>query len=334
MGISAKWKVIGLGAGIIIGFIIISAFVLPYLGFKVEFLSSLYGYILILLTAMLIAVSGFLPYKWGKVLKEIALLCLFILLLLVEMSVIKEYVDAKEIKTEECKNFFQPSTSGQIVYDALKYTSCVLTGYFPAEEGDIGWTSFYLFYIVLPFAFIWVLVYTLMKSVMTGWFESVGFNVSGLLSFIIAMYAARTLIGAFLLQFAGYGAWGLGAMFLAMFLTRSVGKLMDEWYGVEKMAEETKNVIVTELEREKAFAESVLPIIDRAKRLGKDENTLELAKTTLATIRNIPLWKTLSPDAQTNADWLIQKAESATNPRDFLSEVDNLEKYLKVWTKK
>jgi len=333
MGISAKWKVIGLGAGIIIGFIIISAFVLPYLGFKVEFLSSLYGYILILLTAMLIAVSGFLPYKWGKVLKEIALLCLFILLLLVEMSVIKEYVDAKEIKTEECKNFFQPSTSGQIVYDALKYTSCVLTGYFPAEEGDLGWTVFYLFYIILPFAFIWVLLYSLMKSVITSWFTNIGFNVSALLSFIIAMYATRTLMGSFLLQFAGYGAWGLGAIFLAVFFTRSVGRIMEEWYQVERMASETGKVIKAELEREKAFARSVLPLINRVRELGKDKATLEAAKNTLGTIRNNPIWNTLKSDAQKNAEWYVERAQSAETPETFLQCVDELEKFLKKWAK-
>jgi len=321
-----KGKPVILGVGIIVGFLFLGWFLLPRIGFEIEFLSSPYGYILILLTGLLIAVSGFLPYTWGKILREVALFCLFILLLLIEMNIVKPFVKATKIDMEVCKNYFIPSTSGKIIEDALKYTSCVLTGYFPKEEGDIGWTVFYLFYIILPFAFIWALLYGLMKSLMSGWFN-VGFNINALLSFIVAMYAARTLMGGFLLEFAGYGAWGLGALFLAVFLTKSIGHIMDNWYQVEKMAETTRKAIQAELEREKIFALKGLSLLDKVKRLGSDPNTLDVAKETLAALRSDPLYLSLDPKEQAIINEMINNALGAKTPIGFLEYVDKLKKY-------
>jgi hypothetical protein len=267
--VATKLKVLFLGVGIILLFLILSWLVLPELGFEIKFLSSPYGYVLIIVTGMLLAVSGFLPYNWGKIVREIALLCLFITILLVEINVVKPFVKATKVDMEACKNYFQPSTTGQVVYDALKYSSCVLTGYFPLQEGDLGWTVFYLFYLIFPFAFIWILMYGLTKSVMEGWFP-VRFNISALLSFIIAMYASRTLMGGFLLEFAGYGAWGLGAIFLAIIFTKGLDKMMKDWYKTEEMGQEVKTVIESEIKREQTFAQTALPLIKRIKELGYD----------------------------------------------------------------
>jgi len=324
-----KGKIVALGIGIIVGFIIITGLILPKMNFELKFLSSPYGYILILLAGLLIAVSGFLPYNWGKILREIALLCIFVLILLVEMNLISSFVKATEISMEKCESYFRPHPSGDIIHDALKYASCILTGYFPAEEGDIGWTVFYLFYIILPFAFIWILLYGLMKSIIAGWFTGINLNVSALFSFIIAMYAARTMFGGFLLDFAGYGAWGLGALFLAVFLTKSIGNIMEKWYEAEKMGEETRKVIESELEREKALATAVMPIINFAKELGKDPQTLEMAKNELGRIKTLPLWNTLSDNDKNTIDWFINQAASATNPMTFKNYVEAIEKYFK-----
>jgi len=247
---------------------------------------------------------------------------------LIEINIVKPFVKATKIDMEICKNYFVPSTTGQIVYDALKYASCILTGYFPEEEGDLGWTVFYLFYIILPFAFIWVLLYGLMKSVMSGWFN-VGVNINALLSFIIAMYAARTLMGGFLLEFAGYGAWGLGAMFLAVFFTKSVGKIMEDWYSVEQIAQETKQIIESELEREKTFAESIMPIINIVKELGKNKDTLQTAKTRLNSIRKHPEWETFDQTTQNIIEWYLQRIMVTKSPEEFLARVKEFEDYLK-----
>jgi hypothetical protein len=329
----AKGKVIALGISIIAFFLILNWFILPKLGFEIEFLSSPYGYILLIVTGVFLALSGFLPYKWGKILREIALFCLFVIILLVEINIVKPFVGkATKVDMEACKNYFQPSTTGQVVYDALKYVSCVLAGYFPLQEGDLGWTVFFLFYLILPFAFIWALMYGLMKSVMEGWFP-VEFNVSALLSFIIAMYASRTLMGGFLLEFAGYGAWGLGAVFLAIIFTKGLDKMMKDWYKTEEMGQEVKNVIQSEIEREKVFAQTALPVIERIKKLGSDNSTLMAAKSILGTIRNNPIWSMLSSDAQNTAEWFIQKAQAAGTTQTFLYYVNELEKFLKKWAK-
>jgi hypothetical protein len=240
-----KGRIVIIGIGIIIGFLLINWLVLPRLGFPIEFLESAFGYVLILLTGILIAVSGFLPYDWGKILREIACFCLFVLLILVEMNILKPYLKETKVDMEKCQNeIFPTSKSESFFFDALKYASCVFTGYFPLEAGDVGWTVFYIFYLILPFAFIWGIVYTLMKDIMSGWNFSP--NIIRLLSFITAMYAARTMLGSFLLTFLGYGAWGLGAIFIDIFLVRGLQKMMESWYNIDVMASATRAAIEAE----------------------------------------------------------------------------------------
>jgi len=327
MKIMVKGKVIILGFALIGGFLILNWILKALAGFEIEFLSSPYGYILILLTGLLIAVSGLLPYNWGKILREVALFCLFILLLLIEINIVKPFVKATKTDMETCKSYFIPSTSGQIVYDALKYASCILTGYFPKEEGDIGWTVFYLFYIILPFAFIWALLYGLMKSVMSSWFSGVNININALLSFIIAMYAARTLMGGFLLEFAGYGAWGLGALFLAIFFTKSVGSIMDNWYQAEKMGEETRRVIQGVYDLRREFAKTALQIVESAKDLAS-RGQYNTAKQEVGRIRDLPLWSLLPDYDRRLIESSLQEVIIASDP-DVIKKLSEFEKLLK-----
>jgi hypothetical protein len=55
-------------------------------------------------------------------------------------------------------------------WDAIAVWSCVTTGHFPstATYSDLGWTIFFIFYLLLPFAFIWTLLYGLMKGIDLG----------------------------------------------------------------------------------------------------------------------------------------------------------------------
>jgi hypothetical protein len=324
-----KGKVVALGIGIIFLFLILSWLILPLLGFEIEFLSSPYGMIFISVTGMLFALSGFLPYKWGKILREIALFCLFIMILLVEINIVKPFVKATKVDMTACQNYFQPSTTGQVVYDALKYTSCVFTGYFPTTEGDLGWTVFYIFYLILPFAFIWLLIYSIIKSIMEGWFP-VQFNISALLSFIIALYSSRTLMGGFLLDFAGYAAWGLGAIFLAIIFTKGLDKIMKDWYKTEEMAKETREAIESELDIEKSFAQSFKPVISEAKRLASSgPSLLKPAKYKLMEIKDTPQWKALPSSTQAILEEYLNKAYTAGTTSDFLNYVNNIEQFLK-----
>jgi hypothetical protein len=141
-------------------------------------------------------------------------------------------------------------------------------------------------------------------------------------------------MGGFLLDFAGYGAWGLGAVFLAIIFTRGLGKIMKDWYKTEEMAQETRNVIQSELEREKAFAQAVLPLIRKVTKLVSDPNNLPTAKTLLGgSIRDTPLWNTLNPDVQNMVWWYVERAQAAENSQAFLSRVKELERFLKRWAK-
>jgi hypothetical protein len=335
-GKGVKGKVVFLGIGIIATFLIISAFILPWLGFEIEFLASPFGYILILLTGGLIALSGFLPWKWGNILREIAYFCFFITLILVEINLMKPFVHATKIDLEKCQvGAAFPSgeqlKKGTFVYNTLQFTSCVLTGYFPAEMGDIGWTSFYIFYLILPFAFAWTFTYGLMSGMeMENWFGAFGKTAIRIFSFIFAMYAARVLFGAFLLDFVGYGIWGLAALFVAAFFTKGLGKIMKDWYVVEAMAETTRTEIEKELGAVKRFGEAVKPILDSAKKLADDEKLLTRAKVLLGTIRETEYYKLLPEKYKTSIMSMIDEATKAGVPKTrFKQIISEIEKYCK-----
>jgi hypothetical protein len=323
-----KWVVMT-GISIIIGFLLINLFLLPQLGIPIEFLESPFGYALILLTGILIALSGFLPYNWGKILREIAYFSLFVLLILVEINILKPYLKETKVDIDQCKNgIFPTSKSESFFFDALKYASCVFTGYFPLEAGDLGWTVFYIFYLILPFAFIWTIVYALMKDVMSGWNFSI--NIIRLLSFITAMYAARTMLGGFLLTFLGYGAWGLGAIFISIFLVKGLQKMMESWYVAEEMAVETRKTIEAELDIEKSFAESFKPLISEAKKLANSGPTLlKPAKYKLMEIKNTPQWNALPSSTRSILEEYLNKAYTAGSTSEFLNYVNNIEEFFK-----
>jgi len=325
-----KGWVVVTGIGIIIGFLLINWLVLPALGIPIEFLESPFGYVLILLTGILIAVSGFLPYKWGNILREIAYFCLFVLLILVEINILKPYLKETKVDMGKCQNeIFPTSKSEGFFFDALKYASCVFTGYFPLEAGDLGWTVFYIFYLILPFAFIWAFVYALMKDVMEGW--NFDLNIIRLLSFITAMYAARTMLGGFLLTFLGYGAWGLGAIFISIFLVKGLKHMMDKWYEPEKMVQQTKKAIETELDIRRVFAKAALGYFGKIKKLAGTD--LNAAKQELAKIKSIPQWNLLSDNDKNLIEAYIKDAVGENAVRSFLHRINLLEHYLKAVAK-
>jgi len=301
--VSIKWGVVISGIVILFALLALSWGVLRWMGvgFEIEFLSSPTGYLLILLTGILIAVSGFLPLRWGKVLREVATFCLFILLIFIEMSLMKPFVKETTVDLAECKNVFFPTVqSSQAVAEGLKYTSCIFTGYFPAGtqgEGDLGWVVFYIFYLILPFAFMWAFLNGLMSGMGMGSMFG-GQNTTRILSFIIAMYAARVMFGGILLSFLGYGSWGLVAIFGAAFLSRGLKYIFDRWYSIEEMTQETRQAIETELSLE----DQVRPIIIRElnhMRTIRDTSALQSSLLSLIQPTNV-LFQKLSPATQNN----------------------------------
>lgn len=322
-----KWSVIGLGIVIIILFFGLPK-MLGIIGIQIpEFFHSSHVIISILTAGILIAFSGFIPYKWGKIFRNIAYFILFILIIFIEMSLLSPYVSVTPPPIDECEKFFQGG-EGKLVGAAATFISCVFTGYHPADYSNYGLTVFFVFYFILPFAYIWVLIYGLMMGIgMETWFGAFGDNAVRILSFIITMYATRVVFGAVLLEFLGYGAWGLAGVFGAVILVKGLQTLMERWYAVEEMAEETKKSIETELTIGRAYARSAKPIIDTAK--GSAIKDLQYAKTTLGKLKNIPLWNLLSKDQQNYLDQLINLAQGATSPEEFKKRVGRIEKFVK-----
>jgi hypothetical protein len=142
-----------------------------------------------------------------------------------------------------------------VIINALDVTSCILTGYFPQEQSILGWFTFLLFYIILPFAFIFALIVGLMRDVFQGILDRRILNV---LSFIIAVYATRAMFGAFLLQFLGYSAWGLAGIFGAIFIVGSLRKMIEDWFKIETYAEEIRKYYEVQKSQKQQYAELAL----------------------------------------------------------------------------
>lgn len=259
-----KWQVVVIGVAIAL-FLFLIPLLLPMFGFQLEAFTSPTVYFLILLTAILIVISAFIPSTWRKLFQNGAYLTLFLLIILIELNIMKPYLKETNVSLETCRSGIFPTaaqlqTPSDYYYSGLKYTSCVFTGYFPAEQGDLGWTVFYIFYFILPFAFIWTFMYGLMTGMNFGAFFG-GFTKSAntLLSFIIAVYAGRVMFGGFLLSFLGLGAWGLAAIFGAILLVGGLKHMFDSWYGLEDMGFDVKKAV----ENEAVAQQSVIPALKK-----------------------------------------------------------------------
>jgi hypothetical protein len=236
-----NWTGIGIAIVIIVVTFVVLKLLWPsiipaVLGVSAPTLSPLI-FPLLTCAAILIGISGLLPDKWANWSKRLvkgALILVFVGVLLIELPLISSTQHPVEVSMEECKNQFFPETEKALT-DAIKYASCILTGYFPTTEqiNEVGWVTFYIFYIILPFAFIFAFMYGLMSGLgFESFFGAVTKPVVTVLTFVISMYATRVLFGAVLLEFLGYGAWALVAVFIAIIITGGLWKLMSGLYPV------------------------------------------------------------------------------------------------------
>ncbi|MHA1828270.1 MAG: hypothetical protein ACTSX6_06440 [Candidatus Heimdallarchaeaceae archaeon] len=266
-----RGKLIGVGIAFIIGYIFL-IYILPSFipQFSVTKVGTQWGLYLILGFGILVAISAFLPSKSSKVTREVAYLLLFIAIIITVFGLMAPFAHKVEVDTENCANvFFPKSTATSVVYNVVDYASCVLTGYYPKESpetANVAWTSFYVFYLILPFAFILVLIYGLMKSMAIGsWFGDFGGAATKILSFIIALFAARVLMGEVLLEFLGYGAWGLGVIFAGIFIVNGLKHMMESWYKVEEAAATTREMIGKEIELKRKSMENLRKYLNKIK---------------------------------------------------------------------
>jgi hypothetical protein len=295
------------------------------------------AYFSIIVFAITLVVGCFLPGRVGRIVRILSYITLFIFLLFVEIQIIKPFLKRTEVDLQECTNFFSPSqTTGNVVYDLLTYSSCILSGYVPKDLSSIGWVTFFIFYIILPFAFIWVFVYALMKEVFSGWGIE---RFSSLLSFIVAMYGARVLFGAVLLEFFAYGAWGLAGIFIAMFLVKGLEKIIERGFEIEKYAEEIRKYYVNQEIIKQQYADIALEIVRGLKNslslifsaTGKSE-----LKGRAKILREITFYQSLDKDSRDLIEKLINKFDTAvdfSNRQDAQKALDDLENILKTWKK-
>ena len=338
--VSSKVKVIIAGIAIVVGFFILNIILGSFLEIN---LASGIPYILI--AGIFLIVSAFLPATFAKVFRNITYLVLFVFILIVEIQLFKPFVQVSQVNITECKSLFFPEVKesvSNVIIDALGITSCMLTGYFPQEQSILGWLTFLLFYIILPFAFIFVLIVGLMRDVLQGIFDSRILNV---LSFIIAVYATRAFFGAFLLQFLGYSAWGIAGIFGAIFIVGSLRKMIEDWFKIETYAEEIKKYYeLRRIERQK-YAELALEKVEELKNFVSTARPtdFETRKTINDTIRNIAnsltkidFFNTLTKDEQDIIQSAINQINTFANSgnyKEVKKVLDGLERILKMWKK-
>lgn len=269
-----KWKVVIIAIFLPLLFYILLYFGLPLFGISIE-TGPFFTYILIF-TAIVLAISAFLP-RWSKILREIFYIGLFICILFLELSIFNTAfttLKPPEVTLEKCTTLFGTKEKPTEAWDAIAVWSCITAGHFPATYSNLGWTVFFIFYLLLPFAFIWTLLYGLMKGIDLGaLFGGFAGTATTLLSFIIAMYAARQLFGFFLLDFYGYGAWGIAGVFGAALFVLFLRKIIEDWFKIEEKAETTRRVLGIEEERERAVLPLLRHFLDRIERSPPDVRT-------------------------------------------------------------
>lgn len=117
----------------------------------------------------------------------------------------------------------------------INIASCIMTGYKTSEE-YIGWqwASFWIFFIILPFAFIFSLLWGFLSGI-----RLLPRPAMMVISFVLASYATRQVFGTFLLDIAAYGTWGVAGIFIPLFLSFMLKRVFDAFLASAEAAKET-----------------------------------------------------------------------------------------------
>ena len=331
-----KWGAVAIGILIILVYFFANWVIRKFLGIYIEELSSPTAYTTIITVGLLIAISAFVSaynYNLGKLMRKLAYFILFVHLLLIELAIFKPYIKRTDINIINCTKVFFPSkTSENIVYDSLAYASCIFAGYVPENQTEIGWITFILFYIILPFAFIWAFIHGLMKDIMGNWFTQTP-QVIPVLSFITAIYAARTMLGGFLLTFLGYGAWGLAGIFIAVFLVKGLENIIENMLGIEAYSLQLREFYKTQNEIKAAFAEAALKVLEKAEKY-KTQAEIRVGCDEVSSLRNSSLWNALLPEIRDDIDRLISDICTAATKGDvgeYIRKITTLKIILRRW---
>jgi hypothetical protein len=186
-------------------------------------------------------VTAFLGYVFfalgkrdlGKVCVNAAPILIFFGFIAIEVAIFEAYLQKTQtITLEACKETFRIEK----MEDLPIFTTCVFTGYYPSKAGDIasvGFVTFVLFFWLLPFAFLFSFLYGLFKDTLSSFFGSAGPTVTPVITFIVATYGARQMIGGFLIDLFAYGSWGLVGIFIPLILAVGLKKILDSFFAVK-----------------------------------------------------------------------------------------------------
>lgn len=235
----AKKAALAVGLSIIVFFFVIVFLLFPY--FKIPIgahtLPPLLTYSFLFI-GIIISVSVFLPYNLGKILREISYMFLLISILFFLIIASLPHIKRIDVPIERCASEVFPEKVDNFtgVGDMLAYASCILTGYYTPDTKNISISVFMLFYVILPFAFILSFVWGIFikKGGVVDLSSIIGKGPAKVITFIMALYAARVFFGAILLEFVGYGVWGLAMVFVSFLLTSALRNLVESKFKIEE----------------------------------------------------------------------------------------------------
>jgi hypothetical protein len=165
--------------------------------------------------------------KKAKICFNAAVALVFFGILVLELTIFTSFFTKGEIPYEKCEK-----------QESLKnLPSCILTGYKVSEETgylEWQWVSFWIFFIILPMAFIFSLVWGFLSP--TNLLPKPAMNV---IAFVLSAYAVRQVFGVFLLDMAAYGVWGVGGIIIPLLLSLMLKRVFDAFLGPLAVAEET-----------------------------------------------------------------------------------------------
>jgi len=175
----------------------------------------------LILTGVLIFLGYYLGDRNPRIASiflNLSVLIVFFSTLALEMTIFGIYfTKMTSIPYEKCEKEEAP----------VHILSCIMTGHKVASEfGKWEWASFWLFFIILPFAFVFSLLYGLIAPVQL--FPKPAMLV---IIFVLSAYAVRQIFGAFLLDLAAYGIWGVVGIFIPLFLSFLLKRVFDTFLG-------------------------------------------------------------------------------------------------------
>jgi len=200
---------------------------------------SMWGFILVIISGAL-AFFGYIAESLGqngiaKVLVNACPVVLFVGAIIVESAFFGAYLtQTSSISVSSCEESLAVNNVEQIPM----FTTCLFTGFYPSQGmnfASLSFATFIIFFWLLPFVFMYYFFYGLFESTMGSMFGGggTGKTVSVTISFIVAMYGARQMIGSFLIDFLAYGSWGLVGIFIPLFLAMSIKRLLNTYIAVD-----------------------------------------------------------------------------------------------------